>query len=239
MQETLFISDLHLKQSRPDITRCFLQFLEHRATDAEQLYILGDLFDVWVGDDDPSPPNKEVITAIRRLSDSGTQVFFQSGNRDFLINACFAEQCGLTLLGDYHVINLYGTPTLLMHGDLLCSDDIRYQEFRAKSHTAEWRHHVLSKPLLIRLAAAKWYRLRSYFHKQKKTQEIMDVNEVTVKRTLEKYRVTRLIHGHTHRPAVHTLDINGTSGERLVLAMWDKKGCVLCYNRKEQWIEVL
>lgn len=133
--ETLFISDLHLSRSRPEVTARFLRFLKQRANGVERLYILGDLFDAWVGDDDPTPPNPAVIAALNTLGHSGTSVYLQHGNRDFLIGDQFLQASAVKLLDDYTVINLYGTPTLLMHGDLLCSDDIAYLQFRAKSHS--------------------------------------------------------------------------------------------------------
>lgn len=224
---TLFISDLHLRGTRRSITRRFLQFLETRAMDAEQLYILGDLFDAWVGDDDPSPPNRRVIAALRRLTDAGIPVSLQLGNRDFLIGERFIRETGVSLLEDYAVIDLYGRPTLLMHGDLLCSDDIPYLEFRKKTRAPDWREYVLSKPLLLRLAYARWYRFRSFFHKRGKTGDIMDVNQQTVIQTMQQYGVNCLIHGHTHRPAVHDLQIAGQPGHRIVLDQWEQRGNVL------------
>jgi len=176
----LFISDLHLSLEKPEITRRFLNFLENRAAGAEALYILGDLFDAWIGDDDPTPPNGKIRRQLKQLTDSGTKVYLQPGNRDFLLGERFCRDTGVTLLGDYQVIDLYGVSTLLTHGDLLCTDDLPYQAFRAKSHTPEWMRSVLSKPLLLRLLAARWYRLRSFWHKRKKSQEIMDVNQQTV-----------------------------------------------------------
>jgi UDP-2,3-diacylglucosamine hydrolase len=219
----LFISDLHLSLDKPEITRRLLHFLEHRAAGAEALYILGDLFDAWIGDDDPTPPNGKIKHHIKKLTDAGTQVYMQLGNRDFLLGECFCRETGVTLLGDYQVIDLYGVPTLLTHGDLLCTDDLPYQAFRAKSHTPEWIQSVLRKPLLLRIMAARWYRLRSFWHKRKKSQEIMDVNQQTVIRVMQEHRCLRLIHGHTHRPNVHDLQILGHAAQRFVLAAWSKE----------------
>jgi len=229
-QETLFISDLHLRPIRPATTQRFLNFLEHRAAGVESLYILGDLFDAWVGDDDPSPPNNAVKRSLKQLTNSGTAVYFQHGNRDFLIGERFIQETGIKLLGDYTLICLYGTQTLLTHGDLLCTDDIPYLEFRAKTRKPDWRQNVLAKPLILRLLYARWYRLRSYFHKRKKTQDIMDVNQKTVEKVMRDYNVTRLIHGHTHRPAVHEICINGVTAQRFVLDQWDQCGSVLRWN---------
>lgn len=230
-KEIIFISDLHISLEKKEITRRFLSFLENKAPQAQAVYILGDLFDAWIGDDDNTPPNKTIKKSLKQLTLSGTDVFLQMGNRDFLLGKQFAEETGVTLLGDYQVIDLFGVKTLLTHGDLLCSDDIPYQEFRAKSRTEEWMRNVLSKPLLFRLLAARWYRFRSHFHKRKKTQDIMDVNQQTVVDVMKQYDCLRLIHGHTHRPAVHDFDIDGNTAQRFVLADWKKKSAeILCWN---------
>ncbi len=225
--ETLFISDLHLTIERPEVTRKFIELLTTRATQAHALYILGDLFDTWIGDDDFSPPISTVKKHLKALTDQGTAVFYIHGNRDFLIGKRFSKQTGVTLLDEYSVIDLYGTSTLLTHGDLLCTDDLPYQEFRIKSHSTEWQENVLSKPLIFRLLYARWYRLRSFFHKRKKSQDIMDVNQQTVEQLMAKYQTMRLIHGHTHRPAVHDLQINGQDAQRFVLAEWKKDSASL------------
>ncbi len=219
-KDILFISDLHISLDKPEITRRFLDFLEQRATKAEAIYILGDLFDAWIGDDDPTPPNNKIRRHLKQLTGSGTKVYFQQGNRDFLLGDKFCQETGVTLIDDYVVIDLYGIPTLLTHGDLLCTDDLPYQAFRAKSHTPEWKRYVLSKPLLLRLLMARWYRFRSHFHKRKKTQEIMDVNQDTVVTVMQKHNCLRLIHGHTHRPGVHNFEINGQPAQRFVLSAW-------------------
>lgn len=231
-QEIIFISDLHISLEKKEITRRFLSFLEHRAGRAKELYILGDLFDAWIGDDDNTPPNKAIKRRLQQLSANGTRVFLQLGNRDFLLGQRFAEETGVVLLEDYHVIDLFGSKTLLTHGDLLCTDDIAYQAFRAKSRTPEWIGNVLSKPLLLRLLAARWYRFRSHFHKRKKSQEIMDVNQQSVVEVMRRHRCYRLIHGHTHRPAVHEFLIDGKRAQRFVLADWSKKSAeILCWSR--------
>lgn len=239
-QEILFISDLHISLEKQEITRRFLAFLQNRAPKAAAVYILGDLFDAWIGDDDPTPPNNRIRKQLKKLTNSGTQVYLQQGNRDFLLGKQFCQDTGVTLLGDYVVIDLFGTPTLLTHGDLLCTDDLPYQAFRVKSHTPEWQQSVLSKPLLIRLLAARWYRLRSYFHKRKKNQDIMDVNQDTVINVMQDYNSFRLIHGHTHRPNLHKFEINGQPAERYVLAAWNKDaGELLCWNSKGYQVEVI
>jgi len=226
--QILFIADLHLSIERPGITRRFLDFLQETAVQAEALYILGDFFDAWIGDDDPTPPNTAVKKQLKKLTEAGTKVYFQQGNRDFLIGARFARETGVILLDDHVVIDLFGVPTLLMHGDLLCTDDTAYQAFREKSHSSQWQQNMLAKPLLLRMLIARWLRWRSHFHKSKKTLEIMDVNQQTVQETMRHYKAKRLIHGHTHRPAVHDLEIDGETAQRFVLGNWtaDTANCL-------------
>jgi len=239
-KDILFISDLHISLDKPEITRRFLAFLEKRASKAEAIYILGDLFDAWIGDDDPTPPGNKIRKQLKQLTDSGTKVYLQQGNRDFLLGDKFCQETGVTLIDDYVVIDLYGIPTLLTHGDLLCTDDLPYQAFRAKSHTPEWKQHVLSKPLLLRLLMARWYRFRSHFHKRKKAQEIMDVNQNTVVAVMRAHNSLRLIHGHTHRPGIHDFKINGLLAQRFVLSAWRKDAAeVLCWNRDGYRMEAI
>jgi len=225
--ETLFISDLHLTIERPEITQKFLYFLESRATQAKEIYILGDFFDSWIGDDDFSPPIGKVKKHLKALTQTGTKVFYIHGNRDFLIGKKFSQESGVIILDEYSVIDLYGTPTLLTHGDLLCTDDLAYQDFRVKSRSKEWQDNVRSKPLIFRLLFARWYRLRSFFHKRKKSQVIMDVNLKTVESVMSQYSATRLIHGHTHRQAVHDFQIHDKPAQRFVLAEWTKENTSL------------
>jgi UDP-2,3-diacylglucosamine hydrolase len=230
-EDILFISDLHLSLDKPEITRRFLDFLQNRATQATAVYILGDLFDAWIGDDDYTPPNRAIREQLKRLTDSGIHVYLQPGNRDFLLGERFCQETGVVLLGDYAVIDLFGTPTLLTHGDLLCTDDVAYQAFRLTSRAPEWRNNVLSKPLWLRLLAARWYRLRSFFHKRQKNMDIMDANPDTVSEALRQYACLRLIHGHTHRPALHEFELDGKLAHRFVLAAWHKQaGETLCWD---------
>jgi UDP-2,3-diacylglucosamine hydrolase len=237
-QEIVFISDLHISLEKPDITQRFIYFLQQRAQQAAAVYILGDLFDAWVGDDDPMPPNNKIKIQLRQLTESGTAVYLQTGNRDFLLGHKFCAETGIQLLPDYAVIDLFGVPTLLTHGDLLCTDDLPYQAFRLKSHTPEWRNYVLSKPLLLRLLMARWYRLRSFFHKRKKSQEIMDVNQDTVIRVMSEHHCLRLIHGHTHRPAIHDLEVAGNPAQRFVLSAWGRDmGTLLSWDASGYRIE--
>ena len=226
-QDIIFISDLHISLEKTDITRRFISFLNEQAGTAGAVYILGDLFDTWIGDDDNTPPNKKVKTQLKQLTNSGTQVYLQQGNRDFLIGQQFCKETGVTLLDDYAVIDINGVKTLLTHGDLLCTDDIPYQDFRKKSHTDEWKQNVLTKPLLLRLLVARWYRFRSFFHKRKKSQDIMDVNQQTIINAMQEHDCLRLIHGHTHRPAIHDFNIDGIPAQRFVLAEWKKDSAEL------------
>jgi len=226
-QDILFISDLHISLEKTEITRRFLAFLENQATSVSTVYILGDLFDAWIGDDDNTPPNKKIKTQLKRLTDSGTRVYLQQGNRDFLLGPRFCAETGITLLGDYEIIELNGVKTLLTHGDLLCTDDIPYQTFRKKSHTDAWKDNVLSKPILLRLLAARWYRFRSHLHKRKQSQDIMDVNQQTVIDIMKQKGCLRLIHGHTHRPAIHDFKIDEKPAQRFVLADWKKDSAQL------------
>lgn len=238
--ETLFISDLHIALEKPEITERFLDFLKNRARNATAVYIVGDLFDVWVGDDDFTPPTNKIREQLRQLTDSGTKVYLQPGNRDFLLGKQFCLDTGIILMDDFAVIDLYGTTTLLTHGDLLCTDDHAYQAFRVKSRALEWQQSVLSKPLLLRLLVARWYRLRSFFHKRKKTQEIMDVNQDTVIKLMNEKKCTRLIHGHTHRPEIHSFELNKQTVQRFVLCPWsNESGGVLCWNKTGYKIEVI
>lgn len=221
-QDIIFISDLHISFEKKEITRHFMSFLQKQATEAAAVYILGDLFDTWVGDDDNTPPNKKIKKQLKQLTDSGTQVFLLQGNRDFLLGQKFCQESGVTLLDEYTVLDLFGVKTLLTHGDLLCTDDIPYQQFRKKSHTDEWMQNVLSKPLLLRLLVARWYRFRSFFHKRKKSQDIMDVNQQSITNALQQHDCIRLIHGHTHRAAIHNFELNNQPAQRFVLAEWKK-----------------
>ena len=235
-QETLFISDLHLSAARPDITRRFLSFIENRAQRAGRLYILGDLFDAYIGDDDNSSPNREVKAALKKLTHDGTKVCFQHGNRDFLVSEGFSQETGAELLGDWAVIDLYGEPALITHGDLLCTDDMLYQAARIRVRAEGWKRNALSKPLFVRQLYARWYRFKSGLDKGKKTLEIMDANPEAIIEAMRRHGSFTLIHGHTHRPAVHDLEIDGTPARRFVLAQWDTAGQVLRWQGKSRWV---
>jgi len=220
----LFVSDLHISIDKPRIARRFIKFLEQRARHAAAVYILGDLFDAWVGDDDFTPPNKAIRKALKALTEQGVAVFFQPGNRDFLVGQRFATDTGVTLLGDFEVVDLNGIRTLLTHGDLLCTDDLPYQAFRVRSRSPQWQRNVLSKPLWLRLCAARWYRLRSFLHKRGQALEIMDVNQEAVINALKGYGCQYLIHGHTHKPGRHQFEIEGRPVQRIVLSQWENDG---------------
>lgn len=219
---TLFISDLHLEESREDITRALLNFLEERAVSAERLYILGDFFEAWIGDDERTRLQETVAAALRQLRDRGTEIFLMHGNRDFLIGKDFCSRAGASLLEDPTVINLYGTPTLLMHGDSLCTADTEYQKFRANMRNPQWQQMILQRPLADRQLMARQLREISMAKNQGKMESIMDVTPEEVVSVMEAHGVQRLIHGHTHRPAVHQLEVSGKPAQRFVLGDWDK-----------------
>ncbi len=224
---TLFISDLHLDPQRPEITRLFLDFLEGRGRSAERLYILGDLFEAWVGDDDDSSLADAVCAGLRDCAGSGTPVYVMHGNRDFLLGEDFAAASGCKLLADPTVVDLYGQATLLMHGDLLCTDDTEYLAFRDMVREPAWQQAFLARPLAERRQIAAQLRETSIERTHGKPDSIMDVNPQTVTDTMERHAVQRLIHGHTHRPAVHELRVNGKPARRLVLGDWYEQGSVL------------
>ena len=224
---TLFISDLHLDDRRPDATEAFLAFLEQEAANAEALYILGDLFEYWLGDDAPTPVGQTVAPALRAVAESGVPIAFTHGNRDFLLGERYAEAAGMTLLPEEHVIDLYGERVLLMHGDSLCTDDIAYQQFRTLVRNPAWQHEFLSKTPQERLQVALQARDASAEHKGKQDMEIMDVNQGEVTDRFEHHGVLRMIHGHTHRPATHDFEINDNTVQRIVLGDWYTQGSVL------------
>jgi len=223
---SLFISDLHLDEARPQIVDLYTRFLKQEARNAEALYILGDLFESWIGDDDDSVLAQQVAAATRALHDSGVPVFFMHGNRDFLLGADYAARAGMTLLTDPTIVELGGERVLLMHGDTLCTDDIDYQKFRTLVRNPEWQRQFLSKPLVERRAFAAQARGESRKQTAMKAAEIMDVNQAAVEAALREHGVRRMIHGHTHRPATHRFELEGQSAERIVLGDWYEQSSV-------------
>ncbi|WP_439294934.1 UDP-2,3-diacylglucosamine diphosphatase [Lonepinella sp. BR2882] len=229
MKKTLFIADLHLSENRPDLTALFVDFMQHQAPQAEALYILGDLFDFWIGDDERSDLISLVQDQIRSITQQGIACYFICGNRDFLLGQQFAESCGLQILPDYQLIDLYGTKTLICHGDTLCIDDEKYQQFRRKVHQ-KWRQRLfLCLPLKLRLKIAEKIRSRSKADKQQKPVEIMDVNPEFTLQIMQKFAVTRLIHGHTHKQNIHQMT---PQCERIVLGDWGETTSVLEITRQ-------
>jgi UDP-2,3-diacylglucosamine hydrolase len=225
---TLFISDLHLDNGRPQITHLFEQFLaSDDARSADALYILGDLVEAWIGDDDDAELPTRIATATKALRDGGVPVYFMVGNRDFLLGEEFAKRAGFTLLEDGTVHELYGRPTLLMHGDVLCTDDVAYQTLRKQVRTPEWKAQILAMSLDARRAFAAKAREDSRAHTGSAMETIMDANAGAVADAMRKAGVTRLIHGHTHRPATHRFDLDGQTAERIVLGDWYEHGSVL------------
>lgn len=224
MSRTLFIADLHLCQEEPAITAGFLHFLQREAAHCDALYILGDLFEAWIGDDDPNPLHQQVAKA---LADLSIPCFFIHGNRDFLIGKRFARASHMTLLPDEKVLELYGHRLLIMHGDTLCTDDEGYQRFRAKVHTSWIQKLFLALPLFIRKRIAARMRADSKQANQHKSLQIMDVNASAVESAMTRQQVPLLIHGHTHRPDVHALQVMGEPAKRMVLGAWHEKGSMI------------
>lgn len=224
---TLFIADLHLQTEEPAITAGFLRFLQGDARHADALYILGDLFEAWIGDDDPNPLHRDIASALKALVNSGVPCFFIHGNRDFLLGKRFARDCGMTLLAEETVLDLYGRKVLIMHGDTLCTDDTGYLAFRAKVHTPWIQTLFLALPLFIRSRIAAKMRAGSKAANSSKSMTIMDVNPQAVVSVMEKHHVQWLIHGHTHRPDVHHLTVNGEPAQRVVLGAWHTEGSMV------------
>jgi len=217
---TRFISDLHLEESRPDITDAFLGFLKDRALGIDALYILGDFFEAWIGDDERTPLQETVAAALREVKASGTTIYFMHGNRDFLIGEDYCNRAGATLLDDPSVVELYNTSYLLMHGDSLCTADVEYQKFRANMRNPQWQKMMLQRPLEDRKQMARQLREISMAKNQGKEESIMDVTPAEVVREMEAHGVQNMIHGHTHRPAQHGLTANEGSAKRIVLGDW-------------------
>jgi UDP-2,3-diacylglucosamine hydrolase len=216
----LFISDLHLDAGHPGTIRRFVGLLDGEARDASEVYILGDLFEAWIGDDDDDSGLKPILAALARLTAAGVPCAIMHGNRDFLIGADFCAVTGCRLLGDYERIDLFGEPVLLTHGDLLCTDDKRYLTLRTQLRDPAWQRDFLSKPLLERRKIAADLRALSATEIAAKAEDIMDVNQRTVEATMREHDVRVLLHGHTHRPGVHEFSLDGRPATRIVLGAW-------------------
>jgi UDP-2,3-diacylglucosamine hydrolase len=236
---TLFISDLHLTAGHPEIGEQFMDFLGGEARGAETLYILGDLFDAWLGDDDPSPYYIEMKRALRELVDVGVPVNFMHGNRDFAIGEGFAAETGVKLLEDPTVVDLYGEPVLLSHGDALCTDDVQYQQIRAMTRNPDWLAMMLAKSIEERIAFAHQAREESKARGESLNDEIMDVNQDAVIAIFRDYEVDTLLHGHTHRPAIHNVDLGDREARRIVLGDWYEQGSVVRWDARGPRLESL
>lgn len=221
----LFISDLHLSTQTPIITQHFLDFLAQRAALAEKLYILGDLFEVWLGDDEQD--YQSVKTALRTLTTSGIAVDILHGNRDFLLGTQFEAETGCHLIAEPYIIDLYGFKTILMHGDVLCTQDVAYQAFRQQVRNPLWQQHFLAQPLVQRRLLAQQARQQSQQHTQMTQEYIMDITPEEVVKLLQSHQTYELIHGHTHRPALHKFEVAGKQATRYVLGAWQQHQAII------------
>ncbi|NNF16172.1 MAG: UDP-2,3-diacylglucosamine diphosphatase [Gammaproteobacteria bacterium] len=229
--QTVFISDLHLEPARDDISSQFIEYIESLGTETERLYIVGDLFEAWVGDDAPGPLGLQVIEHLARLTRRGVHGFFTHGNRDFLIGSEFLKQTGFTLLDEETVIDCYGTQVLLMHGDSLCTDDVAYQALRSVVRDPHWQADILAKSVAQRVALAREMRLQSSVQMQQKETAIMDVNQQEVEAVMRRHQVNFLLHGHTHRPNVHKFTLDGQPAQRIVLGDWYEQGSTVRWDK--------
>ena len=237
MSKTLFIADLHLHRDRDDITDLFCHFLANDAIGCDALYILGDLFEVWFGDDNPCPMIKLVSERLKALNDTGVPIYYIHGNRDFTIGKRFCKQSGMILLPESKVIDLYGTPALIMHGDSLCTRDVAYQKFRKRSRNPIVKFLLLSLPFKTRQKIAGDIRNKSKASNKKISLEIMDVTQSEVEKDMTDAGVQLLIHGHTHRPDRHHFDLNGQPAERIVLGDWYDQGSSLVVTKDSMSLE--
>lgn len=228
---TWFISDLHLEPARPASTQLLVQFLQYIRGQADALYILGDLFEYWIGDDFLATPAGQqvlpILQAFKQVADRGTVLYLQQGNRDFLLAEQFAQLSGIKLLPEQQVIDLYGQATLIMHGDLLCTDDVEYQKARVLFRSPQWQQQILAKSIPERLQYAQSLRMQSQQTAQTKQDDILDANQAAIEAAMRVAQVQQLIHGHTHRPAIHTFELDGQTAKRIVLGDWYKHGSFL------------
>ncbi len=227
---TLLISDLHLESDRPYISDQFLRFLETEALNADALYILGDLFESWVGDDDPNEHYAWIKQALAKLTRKNVPVNFMHGNRDFMIGHAFAEETGVTIMPDPHVAEIHGTKVLLSHGDAYCTDDLEYQAVRKMTRDPQWQAMMMQKSLAERIAFAAQAREASMARGGTLNEKITDVNPNAVSASLSKSGASTLLHGHTHRPAIHELTVDGKPAQRIVLGDWYKQGSVVRWD---------
>jgi UDP-2,3-diacylglucosamine hydrolase len=223
----LFISDLHLHAGDAETMRRFSDFIAGPARAARELYILGDLFEAWIGDDDDDPRNAPIVDALKTLTAGGVRCAIMHGNRDFLLGTRFCALTGCRLLGDYERVTLFGQPVLLTHGDLLCTDDTRYMTLRGELRSPAWQRDFLAKPLAERRQIASDLRQLSATEIATKSDYIMDVNQAAVERTMREHDVALLLHGHTHRPAVHHFALNSRPASRIVLGAWYEQASVV------------
>ncbi len=226
----LFISDLHLTAGDAKTTRRFVEFMEGPARAAERLYILGDLFEAWIGDDDDDPRIVPIVAALRDLTTAGIACAIMHGNRDFLLGRAFCARTGCRLLGDYERVTLFGQPVLLTHGDLLCTDDTRYMTLRGELRSAAWQRDFLAKSLAERRQIASDLRQLSATEIAQKSDYIMDVNQGAVERTMREHGVKLLLHGHTHRPGVHRFELDGKEAVRIVLGPWYHEASIVRWS---------
>lgn len=235
-RQTYFIADLHLSENRPDISAAFFSFLDSHMDNktVDALYILGDFFEVWVGDDHVTALSSEVAKHLKAIKDSGIAVYFVHGNRDFIMRDKYAAMAGMTLLDEQTVIDLYGTPTVILHGDEMCTQDLEYQAFRKKSRGWWWPNLMLAMPLWYRRKIARNARLKSKQSQADKSMAILDVVEESVLATFAKHNVKNMIHGHTHRPNVHTYTVNNQTLTRTVLGDWYTQGSYLIVTPQSQ-----
>jgi UDP-2,3-diacylglucosamine hydrolase len=235
----LLISDLHLTAGDAETTRRFSEFIDGPARAAEALYILGDLFEAWIGDDEDDPRIAPIVAALRGLTDAGVRCALMHGNRDFLLGPRFCAMTGCRLLGDYERVTLFGQPVLLTHGDLLCTDDTRYMTLRAELRSPSWQREFLGRPLAERRQIASDLRQLSATEIAAKSDYIMDVNQATVERTMREFDVTLLLHGHTHRPAVHRFDLAGRPAARIVLGAWYEQASIVRWTAEGFAVETI
>lgn len=234
-KNTLFISDLHLQAAAPKVAAAFMRFLKTDALQADALYILGDFFEMWLGDDDDTPFHREIKAALKALSDQHVPIYIMRGNRDFLLGQRFMRDVGAQLLPDPTVMSLYGKDILLTHGDRLCTDDLAHQRFLKFAYNRPLRWLFLHLPLVLRYWAGNYSRKISQQRNKTLSMDIMDVNQQAVVDQFKRFGIDLMIHGHTHRPNVHAVQVDEKLAQRVVLGAWDMRPCVLIYDASGQF----